>query len=72
MTGYSGRCCAGLISLKKNFQPAIDDLLLRAPEVSNSEQLLSGACAIMGLETSTSSLSFRFSELSQLSEVLSS
>jgi uncharacterized protein YfaA (DUF2138 family) len=34
-------------------------------EVSNSDQLLSDAWAIMTLETSTSSLSFRSSELSQ-------
>ncbi len=34
-------------------------------QVSNSDQLLLGAWAIIVLETSTSSLSFRSSELSQ-------
>ena len=75
MTGQGGRCCAGLITLKENSQPTRCSSTISfcdEPEVSNSEQLLSDACAIMALETSTSSLSFRFSELSQLSEILSS
>jgi hypothetical protein len=57
-----------------NNRPGVDRRisLCDAPEVSNSGQLLSDACAIIGLEMSTSSLSFRFSELSQLSEILSS
>jgi hypothetical protein len=41
-------------------------------KVSNSGQLFFRAQVIMILETSTSSLSFRSSELSQPSEVLSS
>jgi hypothetical protein len=41
-------------------------------EVSNSDQLFFSASAIMPLEMSTSSLSFRSSELSQPSEVFSS
>jgi hypothetical protein len=40
-------------------------------EVSNSEQLLFRVSAIIPLETRTSSLSFRSSELSQPSEVFS-
>jgi len=44
----------------------------RKTEVSNSDQLLSAAWTMMMLETSTSSLSFRSSELSQPSEVISS
>ena len=42
------------------------------PEVSYSDQLLFSARAMMTLEVSTSSLSFRSSGLSQLSEAFSS
>jgi len=41
-------------------------------EVSNSDQLSSAGWTMMMLETSISSLSFRSSELSQPSEVISS
>jgi len=43
-----------------------------AGEVSNLDQLIFRFCLIMDQETSTSSLSFRSSELSQLSEAFSS
>jgi len=55
---------------KDTSQPGIariDQICFHAKtEVSNSDQLFHPAWAIMMLETSTSSLSFRSSELSQL------
>ena len=50
------------------------ELKLQRPgsQVSNTDHLFRRDALIMILETSTSSLSFRSSELSQLSEVVSS
>jgi hypothetical protein len=62
MTDPGPRCCAGLLTIRQYIQAAKESVLDRQMQVSNSDQLLFFAWAIMVAEMSTSSLSFRSPE----------